>query len=260
MREAIINFSRRLLYFLREIGFDPIRLVFALQTLPFYLLDLFRFKQKNNSNVPIVFSPSLNDKKMNAGTASGHYFWQDIICAHWVKNDVNGTHLDLGSRIDGFITHVSIFCNVELLDIRPLVSEIPNVSFKVRDILKANEAELTKFHTVSSLHSIEHFGLGRYGDPIVVNGHEIGLLNLAGYVEIGGFLYVSFPIGKPRVEFNSQRVLSPDWPVLLLNNFQLIEFILIPWKGAPIHGLTPEQVDRNLFGQAGLYKFKKISD
>jgi hypothetical protein len=92
------------------------------------------------------------------------------------------------------------------------------------------------------------------------NGHEIGLLNLAGYVEIGGLLFVSFPIGKPRVEFNSQRVLSPDWPVLLLNNFQLIEFVLIPWKGAPIHGLTPEQVDRNRFGQAGLYKFKKISD
>jgi hypothetical protein len=197
---------------------------------------------------------------MTAGTSTGHYFWQDIICAHWVHKEVNGAHLDLGSRVDGFITHISIFCNVELLDIRPLVSEIPNVSFKVRDILKANENQLKKFHTVSSLHSIEHFGLGRYGDPLIVNGHEIGLLNLAEYVDTGGFLYVSFPIGRPRVEFNSQRVLSPDWPVLLLQKFELIEFVLIPWKGAPIHDLTPEKVDKNLLGQAGLYKFKKIID
>jgi hypothetical protein len=83
------------------------------------------------------------------------------------------------------------------------------------------------------------------------------LLNLSKYVEDGGFLYISFPVGNPRVEFNAQRIIHPNWPAEILENFELIEFVLIPWKGSPIYNLLPSEVALEINGQAGLYKFQK---
>jgi hypothetical protein len=77
-------------------------------------------------------------------------------------------------------------------------------------------------------------------------------------VQLGGHLYVSFPIGKEKVEFNSQRILRPLWPVEELTNFELQKFVLIPWRAQPIMDSSPENVVTNITGQAGLYKFRRI--
>jgi hypothetical protein len=56
---------------------------------------------------------------------------------------------------------------------------------------------------------LEHFGLGRYGDPIDPVGHERGIANMALLVQPGGTFYLSVPIGRERVEFNAHRVFDP---------------------------------------------------
>jgi hypothetical protein len=63
--------------------------------------------------------------------------------------------------------------------------------------------------SLSCLHAIEHFGLGRYGDPIDPRGYERGIANMARLVVPGGRLYLSAPIGRERVEFNANRVFDP---------------------------------------------------
>ena len=69
--------------------------------------------------------------------------------------------------------------------------------------------------SLSCLHTIEHFGLGRYGDPINPDGHLRGLEQLKRMVIPGGIFYLSNPIGPERVEFNAHRVFAPqtviDW-------------------------------------------------
>ena len=70
--------------------------------------------------------------------------------------------------------------------------------------------------SVSSLHAIEHFGLGRYGDPLCWDGHVRGLDNLTRLLKVGGKLYFSVPIGEQRIEFNAHRVFSIQW---LLDSF-----------------------------------------
>jgi SAM-dependent methyltransferase len=62
--------------------------------------------------------------------------------------------------------------------------------------------------SVSCLHALEHFGLGRYGDPIDPDGHLKGLAALSRLVRPGGVLYLSVPIGPDRIEFNAHRVFS----------------------------------------------------
>ena len=42
--------------------------------------------------------------------------------------------LDIGSRIDGFVAHVSTFREIDVLDIRPLNGKIKNINFKKLDL------------------------------------------------------------------------------------------------------------------------------
>ena len=42
------------------------------------------------------------------------------------------------------------------------------------------------FDSISCLHALEHFGLGRYGDMIDPQGYEKGLFNISSYLTLGG--------------------------------------------------------------------------
>jgi hypothetical protein len=252
-----MSLLRRVLYFLREIGIDPIRTIHSIKFFPKFLNNLFHFLLASRQ-FRIKLSPALNDFKSDSGTAKGHYFWQDLICAEWIYKERPVSHFDVGSRVDGFIAHLTIFMEVSQLDLRGLNSQVPNLKFLMGDAQKPLGKFWRQFDSVSSLHSIEHFGLGRYGDEIDSDGHVRGLMNISECVKSNGLLYVSFPIGKPSVEFNSQRVIHPMWPINLLEDFKLERFTLIPWSDAPINDVLPGQVNLDVTGQAGLYCFRRV--
>ena len=85
-------------------------------------------------------------------------------------------------------------------------SKHKNIKINRVDITNSNSLSL-KTDSLSCLHSIEHFGLGRYGDSLDPKGHIKGFENLLNLLEKNGTLYISFPISiKTRVEFNEQRV------------------------------------------------------
>jgi len=243
---------------LRQVGLDPLVTLRALQGVPRYFRQLapalILFK-----NGKFRLSPIWADYQQTAGSARGHYFWQDLICARWIFESGAKNHFDCGSRIDGFIAHLLSFTKVTLLDIRPANLQIAGLDFVEGNAQESLAEFKARYSSVSSLHSIEHFGLGRYGDPLQVDGHARGLQNLADCVKKGGMLYVSFPIGMEEVQFNAQRIIDPLWPVEQLPDFLLEEFVLIPWVDAPIYGLKPSQVDKKISGQAGLYKFRRIT-
>jgi len=247
---------RRILNLLRELGIDPLRMYTSVKNLPKFTVHMFRFWTMKGAGKK-TWSPILRDFDESAGSADGHYFWQDLICANWINVDNPEKHFDVGSRIDGFIAHLLSFRTVTQLDIRPMKVRIPNLEIVLGDAQKDLSRFKSSFDSVSSLHSIEHFGLGRYNDELDSKGHEKGLKNIASCVKTGGTLYISFPIGSAKVEFNAQRIIDPEWPITLLNDFDLIEFVLIPWKGEPTYGLSPSQVSKQTWGQAGLYRFKK---
>lgn len=248
---------RLILGLLRQFGFDPLRTVRSIQVINRYLIDSFKFLKKRGFS-RITFSPILTDFHDEAGLATGHYFWQDLICAKWIYEANPKTHFDVGSRIDGFIAHLLSFREVMLVDIRNLDQDIPNLITINGDAQIGFGKIQEKFDSVSSLHSIEHFGLGRYGDTIDPDGHIKGLVNISSMVESGGYLYLSFPIGVSKIEFNAQRIVSPEFPFKYLPDFILVDFVLIPWKGAPIYNLDPHKLGELGWGNAGLYRLKRI--
>jgi len=99
--------------------------------------------------------------------------------------------------------------------------------------------------SVSCLHALEHFGLGRYGDPVDPNGYARGVANLAGLVREGGALYLSVPIGVERVEFNAHRVFDPRRIVSIAANHSL--------RLTALHVITPDgRVEASLLDEGRL--------
>lgn len=119
-------------------------------------------------------------------------------------------HLDIGSRVDGFVAHVASFREIDVLDVRPITTQIPGVTFKQDDLMKPVEGMSGYYDSLSCLHALEHFGLGRYGDPIAPTGFENGLANMASLLRNNGVFYLSVPIGIDRVEFNAHRVFEAE--------------------------------------------------
>jgi hypothetical protein len=152
--------------------------------------------------------PCLQERDMESGVLTEHYFYQDLYVARKVFQNNPIRHVDIGSRIDGFVAHVASFREIEVLDVRDLHLNLPGIRFTRAD-LSLKEFSLTDYcDSLSCLHALEHFGLGRYGDPMNYNGHLIGWENMFRMVKKGGKFYFSVPIGNHRIEFNAHRVFS----------------------------------------------------
>lgn len=151
----------------------------------------------------------LDDYAQQAGTASGHYFHQDLLVATLIQQAAPERHIDVGSRVDGFVAHVAAFRPIEVIDIRPLhIAGHERIRYVQGNLMELDAALHASCDSLSCLHAIEHFGLGRYGDPIDPQGHRTGFRNLAAMLKPGGTLYISFPIGPSAVHFNAHRVFA----------------------------------------------------
>jgi SAM-dependent methyltransferase len=154
--------------------------------------------------------PMLMEWDDSSGTLGG-YFYQDLTVAGWIHEAAPQRHVDVGSRLDGFIGHLAAFREVEVLDIRPQPLPVSNVRFHQLDLMQPLPEEwIACTDSLSCLHTIEHFGLGRYGDPLDPYGHLKGLDQLAKLVRPGGTFYLSTLVGRERIEFNAHRVFAPQ--------------------------------------------------
>jgi SAM-dependent methyltransferase len=181
-------------------------------------LKVLQAQQGSLPDFPITkYYPQLHNRGETSGTMSGHYFHQDLLVAQRIFLNAPVRHVDVGSRTDGFVAHVAAFRSIEVFDIRPLHSTVANISFMQADMMQLPNELIECTDSLSCLHTIEHFGLGRYGDPVRVNGHLEGLDSLYQMLKPGGKFYLATPIGPQRIEFNAHRVFNVDY---LLRQFQ----------------------------------------
>lgn len=73
-----------------------------------------------------------------------------------------------------------------------------------------------------SISSIEHYGLGRYGDPIDPNLDIKAMQEIKGYIPKGGLFFLAIPLGKDYVVWNLHRVYGKHRLELLLDGWDLI--------------------------------------
>ena len=68
-----------------------------------------------------------------------------------------------------------------------------------------------EYDVVTSLHALEHFGLGRYGDTLDYYGDQKGLQEFSRVLKSNGTLILSVPSAPTtHMQFNRQRMYSPE--------------------------------------------------
>ena len=244
-------FANKINFVLNQIGFDPVKFVSVFRGLNFYLKDynILKNQMKNQNDFKFgKFYPILNERNKESGTMNGHYFHQDLLVARKIYEKKPLRHIDIGSRIDGFVAHVASFREIEIFDIRKLNSSVRNIIFTQANLMKLPEDMKGCCDSLSSLHAIEHFGLGRYGDPIDINGHLKAITNLHLMLKPKGKFYFSVPIGKQRIEFNAHRVFSIKYLIrILTEKFEIDNFNYVDDNGLLVENalLASESIDSN---------------
>ena len=120
---------------------------------------------------------------------------------------------------------------VTLLDIRK-TNFLDNFEVKNRvfDACKLDERNLSLFkkeriRSLSCIHAIEHFGLGRYGDQIDPKAQEKFIFNVSKILSKNAIFYLGIPIGNNEIYFNSHRLMSLDFYINLVSRFFEVDSI-----------------------------------
>ncbi len=229
---------KKILRYLGVFGIFPVVMVNGLRGIWYYIASYLLLQRQAKGwpiKIPNSMSyPCLNDRFDKSGVASGHYFHQDLYVASCIFKDNPKRHIDIGSRIDGFVAHVASFRMIEVFDIRSLKSTHGNIVFNQLDLSEElPDKYVACTDSLSCLHAIEHIGLGRYGDKVDYMGHISALLNLVKMLTSHGKLYISMPIGPLRIEFNAHRVFSVEYLVSILSdaNLKVLKSSLVDDKG-----------------------------
>ncbi|EKE06670.1 MAG: protein of unknown function DUF268 [uncultured bacterium] len=197
----------------------------------FFIRDFVYFKKNNKKIKDNRFElswydryPCLYDKQKNTDFNS-HYIYHPAWAARILSILKPDKHIDIGSILD-FSTIISAFIKVDFYDYRPAKVDLDN--------LYSGQADLTNLlfednsvESLSCMHTIEHIGLGRYGDPIDPQGDLKAINELKRVVAKGGTLLFVVPVGLPKVMFNAHRIYSYEQIMDYFSGFFLKEFSLI---------------------------------
>ncbi len=240
-------------------GFDLVRSYRAVRFLPRFIRDMQAYESHGLTKFPLqkkMLHPILEDYKAEAGLARGHYFHQDLWAARKIFAARPTRHVDVGSRIDGFVAHLLTFMPVEVIDIRPLQSQVAGLTFIQEDATTLARFADNSLPSLSCLHAVEHFGLGRYGDPIDPTAWEKALRSLCRVLAPGGRLYFSVPVGRERVEFNAHRVFNPQTVLEVCHDLTLHSLSAVDDQGKFVEMAHPDTLATAEFA-CGLFEFTK---
>lgn len=246
-----------------QFGMDLRKLFGSLRGIPRYLRDFILFRRHYTGR--LEWMPCLHDWYEEGGTTKSEYFWQDLLVAKKIFLANPEVHVDIGSRVDGFVAHVASFREIEVFDVRPITTQIPGITFKQADLTMPVDGMTNYCDSLSCLHALEHFGLGRYGDSLDPSGFERGFANMAKLVRGNGTFYLSVPIGIDRVEFNANRVFDPRTIVNLAkcNFLQLTAFTVIE-QGGKITDVPFEKLQLDTWATQryalGIFTFVKYAE
>ncbi|KAF1754119.1 hypothetical protein GCK72_020677 [Caenorhabditis remanei] len=90
------------------------------------------------------------------------------------------------------------------------------------ELVKDWQAYESKFDFAASFSSIEHSGLGRYGDPIDPIGDIREVLKIKCMLKQGGLLFIGFPLGTDAIYYNAHRIYGAVRLAMLFNGFEFL--------------------------------------
>jgi SAM-dependent methyltransferase len=226
---------------------------------PYFFTDFRKFRKLSraagNRFLPrlLEITPCLGEATATTGF-DNHYVFHPAWAARIVAAIRPNIHIDISSSLH-FVTIVSAFVHVKFYDYRPVQLNLSNLDTGKADLLNL-PFEDNSIQSLSCMHTVEHVGLGRYGDPIDPDGDLKAIKELQRVLSPGGSLLFVVPVGRSSIEFNAQRIYSYDQIVSYFSELELQEFALIPDKGGLIANAPKQMVVLQSYG-CGCFWFKK---
>lgn len=234
--------------------FDP-RQAVGLVRLPAFFLEWRDYRSRAaNEQVPWRdLYPCLSDRSSHT-PFDPHYFFQGAWLARRLAQTQPALHVDVGSSVM-MVSVLSAHHRMVFVDYRPLRAALTGL-----ECVAASAGRLPfpdgSLESASSLHVIEHVGLGRYGDPLDPSGSDIAAKELSRVVRPGGRLFLSVPVGRPRVCFNAHRVFDPRSIAAMPTGMRLHAFSMVDDSGRFTPDTDVSAADGQDYG-CGMFEFVK---
>ena len=219
--------------------------------------EMKKFKSLSDDRFKIEWKdiyPCLTDK-MRTTPFDQHYTYHPAWAARILARTKPEFHVDFSSILY-FGTMLSAFIPVKFYDYRPAEIHLKDWEGHFADLCKLDIAD-DSYTSVSCMHTIEHIGLGRYGDTLDPQGDIKAINELKRITKPDGDILFVTPVGKQRIEFNGHRIYSYELILQLFNSCRLVEFSLIPDNGGLIENADPSMVANQTYG-CGCFWFKKL--
>ena len=131
--------------------------------------------------------PYLKDNTSTTGF-DAHYIYHPAWATRIIKKVNPAKHIDISSTLH-FCTRLSAFIPTEVYDYRPAKLNLSNLHSSSADLSKLHFAD-NSIESLSCMHTVEHIGLGRYGDLINPDGDIIAMKELQRVVKKGGIYFL----------------------------------------------------------------------
>lgn len=176
-------------------------------------------------------SPSFSIQACLADLAAGRrdfgYPGHDTTVFRLLSSLVAERNLRKGADIgceSGCFPAMQLVCGIEkctMFEIRQVCSDHPRVEVRLCDLSKESDLK-PEFDLLTCLSTIEHVGLGRYGDALDPWGDMKLAKNLRKLVRPGGIILLSFPVGVGCVVFNLHRIYTSYRRDSLFEGYRLL--------------------------------------
>lgn len=197
--------------------------------------------------------PCLNDK-IQKTPFDHHYTYHPAWAARILAQTKPELHVDISSILS-FGAVVSAFVPIKFYDYRPADLQLSNYEADFADLKNLPFAD-NLISSLSCMHTVEHIGLGRYGDALDAGGDIKAINELKRVLKPGGDLLFVTPVGKQKIEFNAHRIYRYEQIIEYFSPLTLKEFSLIPDAGGLIENAEPALVAQQQYG-CGCFWFKK---
>ncbi|WP_230383749.1 DUF268 domain-containing protein [Pedobacter endophyticus] len=137
--------------------------------------------------------PCLSDATTYTGF-DRHYVYHPAWAARIIKANNPKKHIDISSTLH-FCSILSAFIPVEFYDYRPAKLYLTGLKALGGDLLNLPFADRSVY-SLSCMHTVEHIGLGRYGDPLDYDGDKKAIDELKRVLAPGGNLLFVVPLAN----------------------------------------------------------------
>jgi len=224
--------------------------------------DLLNLQEKSKKRFTLDktnFYPCLYDNTSNTGF-DRHYVYHPAWAARIIRQNNPSKHIDISSTLH-FCSVLSAFIPVDFYDYRPANLILDNLKSVAGDLMKLPFTSDT-IESLSCMHTVEHVGLGRYGDLLDYDGDIKAIDELKRVLKPGGSLLFVVPVGaKDIICFNAHRIYTKEHVLDLFSDLELKEFAFIPEKeedGGLIRDPSPALLNTQFYG-CGCFWFTKTN-